>query len=169
MSRGTRRWFLACGAVSGTAILAGCSQISELIERAQPAEFPDEPPDAAIETARRHIREVGRGNYVAACRDRCLLAVEDGEQQLEAQEMDDDDLREWAQEAEEWYGSAGFRVESVELVGSEKMDPQAVGAQGYEAGYYLEFRYAGEGNIANPFTEEVVKQDGEWWVLVATF
>lgn len=169
MPSGTRRWFLASGAISGTAVLAGCSELGELIERSQPAEFPEEPPDAAVETAKQHILEVGRGNYESACRDRCLLAIEDGEQQLEAEEMDDDDLREWAREAEEWYGSAGFRVESVEHVGSEKMDPQAVGAQGYDAGYYLDFRYEGEGNIANPFTEEVVKDDGEWWVLVATF
>lgn len=83
--------------------------------------------------------------------------------------MSESDLRQWAREAEEWYGAAGFSVDSVEVTDSEKMDPKAVGAQGYDAGYWLTMRYEGSGNIANPFRKGVIQDDGQWWVLVATF
>lgn len=169
MTGRTRRQLLGglgTGALTG---LAGCNGIPVVDLTPDRAEFPDEPPQAAIEVARAHVLALGRGEYEAACRDRCLLVVEDGRQKLAAEPMDDEELDEWAREAREWYGAADFRATSVEVVDSEKMDPKAVAASGYEAGYYLTVRYEGSGNIANPFEVGVLKWEGEWWVRAGTF
>jgi len=164
-----RRQYLAAASLGVAGGLAGCGAVEEVANRVDPPEFPDDPPAAAKETVLTFVRAVGSGQYESACRDRCRLQVEDGQQQIEADEMSQSDLEEWAQEAREWYGSANFGVVSAEVVGSTKMDPQAVGAQGYTAGYWLEIEYEGTGNIANPFQKGVVEADDDWWVLVGTF
>lgn len=163
-----RSYLAALGSLSSVA-LAGCSLASEAADRPNPPSYPEDPPRAAERTVKEFVRQVGRGNYRAACRDRCLLAASGGQRKLQAEPMSGGQLREWARGAEEWYGTADFRVDSVEVVGSKKMDPAAVGAQGFEAGYWIDLRYEGSGNIANPFRKGVVKDEGQWWILVGTF
>ncbi|WP_135821180.1 hypothetical protein [Halostella litorea] len=165
----TRRGFGAAATAAAVAGLSGCLDRAIRLIPGQGNDFPDEPPAAAEETAKAYLRALGNGRYEAACRDRCLLRVEDGETQLSANSMDDADLRQWAEEARSFYGSAGWRVSSVAVVDSEKMNGSALAAADFPMGYHLTLEWEGTGNVANPTTTSVVKDDGDWYVLTATF
>jgi len=165
----TRRGFGAAATVAVVTGLSGCLDRAIRLIPGQGNDFPDEPPTGAKETAKSHLRALGNGRYEAACRDRCLLRIEDGETQLEANRMDDADLRQWADEARSFYGSAGWGVSSVAVVGSEKMNGSALAAADFSMGYHLTLEWQGSGNVANPTTTSVVKRDGGRFVLTATF
>ncbi|WP_121820631.1 hypothetical protein [Halostella salina] len=165
----TRRGFGAAATVAAVAGLSGCLDRAIRLIPGQGNDFPDEPPAGAKETAKAYLRALGNGRYESACRGRCLLRIEDGETQLEANEMDESDLREWADEARSFYGSAGWSVTSVTVVDSEKMNGSALATADLSMGYHLTLEWEGSGNVANPTTTSVVKYEGDWYVLTATF
>jgi hypothetical protein len=130
----TRRGFGAAVTVAAVGGLSGCPDRAIRLIPGQGDDFPDEPPDAAKQTAKSFLRALGNGRYEAACRDRCLLRIGDGEAQLTAERMDSADPQNWADEARSFYGSSGWSVTAVRVVDSEKTNGSALAAADFSTG-----------------------------------